>query len=128
MVTFYYYGCGTHSQVTTYNYAWPSTGKFEHTNTEMVFLSRTRITHLFAQNTTCYLLDDGQRQIVPAGTEAEDGLLGLGGGDARVVRGLDGLEGGLELGLIVHLLLQVEAVDDRTPRVEHNLENNGGGG
>ena len=67
------------------------------------------------------LLYHGQVTVVKTRAQVEDGLLGLDGRDLAVVPRVEGSEGGLVLGLVLHLLLQTYAEYHVSSSVKHNL-------
>ena len=68
-----------------------------------------------------YLFNDSEVNVVWTGTQTEDGLPGLDGGDLAVVARVEGPEGRLVLGLVLQLLLQTHAEDNVARLVEHHL-------
>ena len=58
------------------------------------------------------LLYNGHIAVVPGGTDTEHRLLGFFRGDQAVITGVKRLEGRLELGVVIHLLVEVDGVHD----------------
>ena len=77
--------------------------------------------HSSVINSVSDLFYHSQTAVVPARAEVEDRLLGLDGGDEAVVARVEGLEGGLVLGVVLHLLLETHSEYHISGFVEQHL-------